>query len=64
MLKRGRKEAKRGHEKGRKNSQFMMTILIMVNVKKGRGAISILTKMAVRRNTTKITARLPMIRNF
>lgn len=39
----------------------MQMILIMVRVKKGCGAMSTLTKMAVSRKTTRMTTRLPEI---
>lgn len=47
-----------------RNSQLMQIILIMVRVKKGRGAMSTLTKMAVSRKTIRMTTRLPEILNF
>lgn len=47
-----------------RNSQLMQIILIMVKVKKGSGAMSTLTKMAVTRKTTRMTTRLPEILNF
>lgn len=42
----------------------MQIILIIVMVKKGSGATSTLTKIAVIRKTTKMTVRLPDIRSF
>lgn len=47
-----------------RNSQLMQMILIMVRVKKGSGAMSTLTKIAVIRKTTRMTTRLPEILNF
>lgn len=47
-----------------KNSQLMQMILIMVMVKKVRGAISTLTKIAVRRKTSRMAVRVPEIRSF
>ena len=46
------------------DSQLMMTISIMVTVKKAIGATSTLTKMAVSRNTPRMTDRHPQIRSF
>lgn len=42
----------------------MQIILIIVKVKKGSGAMSTLTTMAVTRKTTRMTTRLPEILNF
>ena len=49
---------------GKGDSQLMQTILIIVMVKKGRGSICTFTRVAVMRNTPKMTARLPTIRSF
>ncbi len=45
-------------------SQLMQMILIIVNAKNGRGSIFTFTSTAVRRNTTKMTDRLPEILSF
>lgn len=45
-------------------SQLMQIILIIVRVKKGSGATSTLTKIAVKRKTTRMTTRLPDILSF
>lgn len=43
---------------------MMQTILIIVKVKKGSGAMSTLTKTAVNRKTTRMAVRLPEILSF
>lgn len=47
-----------------RNSQLMQMILIMVREKKGSGAMSTLTKIAVSRKTTRMTVMLPTILSF